>query len=90
MSRYDIALGRKKPIKIVKKNVLELILRNSGNPNDFTVMDKAAVCLVIADKLFPASEDTAIDVAPDLMYMPDFIVARIARRLLGLPRTASF
>ena len=83
MSRYDIALGRKKIIKVVKQSMLDKIKVSVG-PNNLGIEEKAAICLIISNKLFPNSEDVSINVAVDLMYLPDFIVSRIANRILGV------
>jgi hypothetical protein len=84
MSRYDIALGKKERFKIVKQSSLDRVIRAASNPNNLKLQEKAAIRLVIADKLFPNSEDAAVDVAADLMDLPDFIASRIANRILGV------
>jgi hypothetical protein len=81
MTRFDIALGKHK-LKTVNQSVLDRITKRP-NDHDFTLQEKAALCLVIAEKIFPdAEEDTPVDIAADLMYMPDFVISRIAQRIL--------
>jgi len=84
MSRYDIALGRKSFLKIVKQSSLDRVIKANSVANDLKLSEKAAIRLVIADKLFPNSEDIAVDVATDLMDLPDFIASRIVNRILGV------
>jgi hypothetical protein len=81
VDRYAIALG-KKEIKRISKTVLDRITKNIDGM--LSVNDRAAICLIIAEKIFPKSEDVSVDVATDLMYMPDFIIARIVQRIIKI------
>jgi hypothetical protein len=79
--RYAIAIKKQKRAKLKLRNAVLDKFKTGGKLN---LEERASVCLIISDRLFPNSQDTSIDVSVELMYLPDDIICRIACRILGL------